>query len=93
MIQGSYMLGNASQSYSYTICASPATVQWLLDNYDMARDVSLPRSTLCCHYFLHFQEQKLELIKAISFDKLIHLIFMGLRTCHLETRGNSKYHY
>lgn len=42
MIQGSYMLGNASQSYSYTICASPATVQWLLDNYDMARDVSLP---------------------------------------------------
>lgn len=55
------MLGNASQSYSHTICASSATVQWLLDHYDTARDVSLPRSTLYCHYFLHCQEQKLEL--------------------------------
>lgn len=93
VIQGGYMLGNASQSYSHTTRASPATVQWLLDNYETAEGVSLPRSTLYCHYLLHCQEQKLEPVNAASFGKLIRSVFMGLRTRRLGTRGNSKYHY
>ncbi|ELV14332.1 MHC class II regulatory factor RFX1 [Tupaia chinensis] len=83
----------ASQSYSHTTRASPATVQWLLDNYETAEGVSLPRSTLYCHYLLHCQEQKLEPVNAASFGKLIRSVFMGLRTRRLGTRGNSKYHY
>ncbi|XP_075433637.1 MHC class II regulatory factor RFX1 isoform X6 [Ascaphus truei] len=69
------------------------TGQWLLDNYETAEGVSLPRSTLYCHYLLHCQEQKLEPVNAASFGKLIRSVFMGLRTRRLGTRGNSKYHY
>ncbi|KAI1884470.1 hypothetical protein AGOR_G00226720 [Albula goreensis] len=68
-------------------------VQWLLDNYETAEGVSLPRSTLYCHYLLHCQEQKLEPVNAASFGKLIRSVFMGLKTRRLGTRGNSKYHY
>nr|XP_014342802.1 PREDICTED: MHC class II regulatory factor RFX1 [Latimeria chalumnae] len=93
VIQGGYMLSSSSQSYSHTTRASPATVQWLLDNYETAEGVSLPRSTLYCHYLLHCQEQKLEPVNAASFGKLIRSVFMGLRTRRLGTRGNSKYHY
>ncbi|XP_044036311.1 MHC class II regulatory factor RFX1a isoform X7 [Siniperca chuatsi] len=98
VIQGGYMLGSSSggaagnsQNYSHTARASPAT--WLLDNYETAEGVSLPRSTLYCHYLLHCQEQKLEPVNAASFGKLIRSVFMGLRTRRLGTRGNSKYHY
>uniref|UniRef100_H3CCA5 Regulatory factor X, 1a (influences HLA class II expression) n=1 Tax=Tetraodon nigroviridis TaxID=99883 RepID=H3CCA5_TETNG len=101
VIQGGYMLSssnsggaaNNNQNYSHTARASPATVQWLLDNYETAEGVSLPRSTLYCHYLLHCQEQKLEPVNAASFGKLIRSVFMGLRTRRLGTRGNSKYHY
>ncbi|KAM4717760.1 MHC class II regulatory factor RFX1a isoform 2-T3 [Anableps anableps] len=108
VIQGGYMLGSGSnssssssnggaagnsQNYSHSARASPATVQWLLDNYETAEGVSLPRSTLYCHYLLHCQEQKLEPVNAASFGKLIRSVFMGLRTRRLGTRGNSKYHY
>ncbi|KAL4648572.1 MHC class II regulatory factor RFX1 [Arapaima gigas] len=104
VIQGNYMLSGSTsnQSYSHSIRASPATglsapsslqVQWLLDNYETAEGVSLPRSTLYCHYLLHCQEQKQEPVNAASFGKLIRSVFMGLRTRRLGTRGNSKYHY
>ncbi|KAM4039659.1 MHC class II regulatory factor RFX1 isoform 4-T4 [Anomaloglossus baeobatrachus] len=93
VIQGGFIMGNAAQSYSHTTRASPATVQWLLDNYETAEGVSLPRSTLYCHYLLHCQDQKLEPVNAASFGKLIRSVFMGLRTRRLGTRGNSKYHY
>ena len=51
-----------------------------------AEGVSLPRSTLYCHYLLHCQEQKLEPVNAASFGKLIRSVFMGLRTRRLGTR-------
>ncbi|XP_047295148.1 MHC class II regulatory factor RFX1 isoform X2 [Homo sapiens] len=82
----------ASTSY-YEAAGTATQVQWLLDNYETAEGVSLPRSTLYCHYLLHCQEQKLEPVNAASFGKLIRSVFMGLRTRRLGTRGNSKYHY
>ncbi|XP_053318845.1 MHC class II regulatory factor RFX1 isoform X6 [Spea bombifrons] len=85
-----------SQATGSTYYESPSgagQVQWLLDNYETAEGVSLPRSTLYCHYLLHCQEQKLEPVNAASFGKLIRSVFMGLRTRRLGTRGNSKYHY
>ncbi|KAM4750748.1 MHC class II regulatory factor RFX1 isoform 3-T3 [Anableps anableps] len=100
VIQGGYMLGGSAggggggQSYSSPNSrAPPATVQWLLENYEGAEGVSLPRCTLYYHYILHCQEQKLEPVNAASFGKLIRSVFMGLRTRRLGTRGNSKYHY
>lgn len=75
---------------------SPQTtnaVQWLLENYETAEGVSLPRSTLYSHYLRHCGENKLEPVNAASFGKLIRSVFLGLRTRRLGTRGNSKYHY
>ncbi|XP_029469284.1 transcription factor RFX3 isoform X3 [Rhinatrema bivittatum] len=94
---GTYLIGstmeNSGHSVSHTTRASPATLQWLLDNYETAEGVSLPRSTLYNHYLRHCQEHKLDPVNAASFGKLIRSIFMGLRTRRLGTRGNSKYHY
>ncbi|XP_041696919.1 MHC class II regulatory factor RFX1 [Coregonus clupeaformis] len=97
VIQGGYVLGGGGSEggtySSHNTRAAPATVQWLLDNYEGAEGVSLPRCTLYCHYLLHCQEHKLEPVNAASFGKLIRSVFMGLRTRRLGTRGNSKYHY
>ncbi|XP_038134981.1 transcription factor RFX3 isoform X2 [Cyprinodon tularosa] len=91
---GAYLMDNAGpHPATPTARASPATLQWLLDNYETAEGVSLPRSTLYNHYLRHCQEQKLDPVNAASFGKLIRSIFMGLRTRRLGTRGNSKYHY
>ncbi|XP_053907730.1 LOW QUALITY PROTEIN: MHC class II regulatory factor RFX1 [Cuculus canorus] len=93
VIQGGYMVGGGTQGYSHTTRASPATVQWLLENYESGEGVSLPRSALYCHYLLHCQHRRLEPVNAASFGKLIRSVFTGLRTRRLGTRGNSKYHY
>ncbi|KAK2153034.1 hypothetical protein LSH36_310g03038 [Paralvinella palmiformis] len=68
-------------------------VQWLIENYETAEGVSLPRSTLYNHYLRHCQEQKIDPMNPASFGKLIRSVFLGLRTRRLGTRGNSKYHY
>ncbi|XP_053698660.1 DNA-binding protein RFX2 [Sabethes cyaneus] len=69
------------------------TVAWLVENYENAEGVSLPRSTLYNHYMRHCNENKLDAVNAASFGKLIRSVFTGLRTRRLGTRGNSKYHY
>uniref|UniRef100_A0A914VAJ1 RFX-type winged-helix domain-containing protein n=1 Tax=Plectus sambesii TaxID=2011161 RepID=A0A914VAJ1_9BILA len=78
---------------SHTTRASPATIQWLLQNYETAEGVSLPRCTLYSHYLRHCADNKLDPVNAASFGKLIRSVFLGLRTRRLGTRGNSKYHY
>eukprot|EP00095_Tigriopus_kingsejongensis_P012602 maker-scaffold531_size145796-snap-gene-0.20 protein:Tk12602 transcript:maker-scaffold531_size145796-snap-gene-0.20-mRNA-1 annotation:"transcription factor rfx3" len=70
-----------------------ATFRWLLQNYETAEGVSLPRSTLYNHYEKHCKEANLEPVNAASFGKLIRSVFLGLRTRRIGTRGNSKYHY
>lgn len=61
-------------------------VQWLVDNYETAEGVSLPRSTLYNHYLRHCQEHKLDPMNPASFGKLIRSVFLGLRTRRLGTR-------
>jgi regulatory factor X 1/2/3 len=62
-------------------------VQWLMDNYETAEGVSLPRSTLYYHYLRHCQEQNLDPMNPASFGKLIRSVFLGLRTRRLGTRS------
>lgn len=80
-------------SLTHATRVSPATVAWLMENYETAEGVSLPRSTLYNHYMRHCNEHKLDAVNAASFGKLIRSVFNGLRTRRLGTRGNSKYHY
>ncbi|XP_077080435.1 DNA-binding protein RFX2 isoform X2 [Siphateles boraxobius] len=91
LIHGGMESGRHHTSHSSR--SSSAMLQWLLDNYETAEGVSLPRSSLYNHYLRHCQEQKLDPVNAASFGKLIRSVFMGLRTRRLGTRGNSKYHY
>ncbi|XP_045058539.2 DNA-binding protein RFX2 isoform X2 [Desmodus rotundus] len=94
---GAYLIHGGMDStrhaLAHTSRSSPATLQWLLDNYETAEGVSLPRSSLYNHYLRHCQEHKVDPVNAASFGKLIRSVFMGLRTRRLGTRGNSKYHY
>ncbi|XP_035796731.1 DNA-binding protein RFX2 isoform X2 [Amphiprion ocellaris] len=92
LIHGGSMEGNRNH-ISHSSRSSSAMLQWLLDNYETAEGVSLPRCSLYNHYLRHCQEQKLDPVNAASFGKLIRSVFMGLRTRRLGTRGNSKYHY
>ena len=73
--------------------ASPATVKWLLDNFETADGVSLPRARMYDHYMIHSQQNNQEPVNAASFGKLVRSVFVGLKTRRLGTRGNSKYHY
>ena len=73
--------------------ASPATVKWLLDNFEQADGVSLPRARMYDHYIFHSQQHTQEPVNAASFGKLVRSVFTGLKTRRLGTRGNSKYHY
>ncbi|XP_035710635.1 transcription factor RFX3 isoform X4 [Folsomia candida] len=84
---------NSLISSNGTFKPCPLAVQWLLDNYETAEGVSLPRSTLYSHYLRHCSDDKLDPVNAASFGKLIRSVFVGLRTRRLGTRGNSKYHY
>ncbi|XP_072245256.1 DNA-binding protein RFX2 isoform X4 [Leuresthes tenuis] len=92
LIHGGSMEGNRNH-ISHSSRSSSAMLQWLLDNYETAEGVSLPRCSLYNHYLRHCREQKLDPVNAASFGKLIRSVFMGLRTRRLGTRGNSKYHY
>lgn len=96
VLQGHTMMDGEGLPIRHTTRASPATaaqVQWLLENFETAEGVSLPRSTLYYHYLRHCTENKLDPVNAASFGKLIRSVFLGLRTRRLGTRGNSKYHY
>ena len=73
--------------------ASPATVKWLLDNFETAEGVSLPRARMYDHYMIHSQQNSQEPVNAASFGKLVRSVFVGLKTRRLGTRGHSKYHY
>ncbi|KAK7082837.1 Transcription factor rfx3 [Halocaridina rubra] len=84
---------DAQANLAHATRVSPATVQWLMENYETADGVSLPRSTLYNHYLRHCADNKLDPVNAASFGKLIRSVFLGLRTRRLGTRGNSKYHY
>ncbi|XP_026202195.1 DNA-binding protein RFX2 isoform X2 [Anabas testudineus] len=92
LLHGGSMEGSRNH-ISHSSRSSSAMLQWLLDNYETAEGVSLPRCSLYNHYLRHCQEQKLDPVNAASFGKLIRSVFMGLRTRRLGTRGNSKYHY
>lgn len=61
-------------------------MNWLLDNYEMAEGMSVPRSTMYSHYLKHCNDQKMEPLNAASFGKLIRAVFTGLRTRRLGTR-------
>ena len=92
LMKGATVPGRAAVFSSCRLTLSPPNVvyhlqvQWLIDNYETAEGVSLPRSTLYNHYLRHCQEQKIDPMNPASFGKLIRSVFLGLRTRRLGTR-------
>ncbi|XP_023657731.1 transcription factor RFX4 isoform X1 [Paramormyrops kingsleyae] len=78
----------ASKSHS-----TPATLQWLEENYEMAEGVCIPRSALYMHYLDFSEKHDTQPVNAASFGKIIRQQFPNLTTRRLGTRGQSKYHY
>ena len=62
-------------------------MQWLLEHFETADGVSLPRSTLYNHYLRHCAANKIDAVNAASFGKLIRSVFVGLKTRRLGTRS------
>lgn len=63
-----------------------ATVQWLVDNFEPAEGSSIRRSILYNFYLEHCLILKVEPLNPASFGKLIHSVFLGLKTRRLGTR-------
>ena len=71
-----------SHSLSYITCVSPATIQWLIANYEAAEGVALPKSTLyiqCpkrnyvyCLPFLNYQCPKRNYVCCLPFLQYTH---------------------
>jgi hypothetical protein len=85
--------GDGHSNFPHIIRISPATVQWLMQNYEVAEGASLPRSTLYSHYIRHCKGNKLFHVNAASFGKIIRSAFHGVSARKLGTKGNSKYYY
>jgi regulatory factor X 1/2/3 len=85
--------GDGHPDLSLTSLVSKATILWLWRNFEVAKGTSIPCSTMYNHYFRHCSENKLVPLNETGFGKIIRLVFVGLNTRRLGTRGNSKYHY
>ncbi|KAF3854661.1 hypothetical protein F7725_022716 [Dissostichus mawsoni] len=73
--------------------STPATLEWLEENYEIAEGVCIPRSALYMHYLDFSEKQDTQPVNAASFGKIIRQQFPALTTRRLGTRGQSKYHY
>ncbi|CAB4064086.1 RFX1_2_3 [Lepeophtheirus salmonis] len=74
-----------STNMSHATRVSPATIEWLVLNYETSEGVSIPRSTLYQHYQDHCRESQQEPVNAASFGKLIRSSKSGLSVKFKET--------
>jgi hypothetical protein len=85
--------GDGHPKFPHIIRISPATVQWLMQTYEVAEGARLPCSTLYNHYLHHCKGNKLYHVNAASFVNIIRSTFPGVRARKLGTKGNSKYYF
>lgn len=70
-------------------------MDFLHENYEVAEGASLPRSVIYNQYLRYCRHQlgNIMPMNPASFGKLLRLVFTGIKTRRLGTRGHSKYHY
>jgi len=54
---------------------------------------SVPRSRVYTYYAQRCGTDRIDILNAASFGKLVRIIFPGIATRRLGGRGESKYHY
>jgi hypothetical protein len=55
-------------------------VQWLVDNYEFAEGMTLPRSSVYSSYVRHCIETGIASVCVSALGKLLHSVFLGLGT-------------
>jgi hypothetical protein len=85
--------GDGHLESSHTNLTSPATVLWLIQNYEAAEGMSLAFSTVYKHYLHHCKENKLNPVNQSLFGKLFRSVFLGLKTRRFGIRRKTKYCY
>jgi regulatory factor X 1/2/3 len=85
--------GDGYPKRSLATSTSMSLVEWLLQNFELARDISLPRSTVYKLHLRYCKENKLTPLTAASLGKIINNVFVCLSTRRLGKKGKSKYHY
>jgi hypothetical protein len=58
-------------------------VRWLVDNYEFAEGMTLPRFSMYSSYVRHRIETGIPSVSVTSFGKLLHSLFHGLGTKRL----------
>jgi regulatory factor X 1/2/3 len=84
---------DACRSFSHTTRISPESYKWLTQNFELATDESLPRSTVYNYYLRHCEITKKYPINAATFGKKFRAVFPELKLRRLGMRGKSKCHY
>jgi regulatory factor X 1/2/3 len=85
--------GGGYPNLSLATSTSMSPVEWLLQNFEFAQDMSLPRSTMYNLYLRYCNENKLKPLTAALLGKVINNVFVCLRTRRIGKRGNNEYHY
>ncbi|KAM9388304.1 DNA-binding protein RFX8 [Phaethornis superciliosus] len=73
--------------------AAPDIIRWLADNFYSCEGATLPRRLLYELYMESCNPSPECQVNSSSFGKIIRLVFPGLGTRRLGTRGNTRYHY
>ncbi|XP_015706863.1 LOW QUALITY PROTEIN: DNA-binding protein RFX8 [Coturnix japonica] len=67
--------------------------RWIADNFCLCEGCTIPRWLLYEMYIENFSSNDNDKVNSATFGKLIRLVFPGLGTRRLGTRGSARYHY
>ncbi|XP_065597214.1 DNA-binding protein RFX8 [Cyrtonyx montezumae] len=67
--------------------------RWIADNFCLCEGFTIPRWLLYEMYLENFHPNDNKKVNSATFGKLLRIVFPGLRTRRLGTRGNARYHY
>ncbi|XP_013388232.1 transcription factor RFX4 [Lingula anatina] len=79
--------------YQSAAAQAPDIVKWLEQNFEEGLNVSVQRCEVYAEYLDFCATCCVDPINAASLGKMLRMVFPGVRTRRLGTRGQSKYHY
>ncbi|GAB0178919.1 DNA-binding protein RFX8 [Grus japonensis] len=78
---------------SPTSLLHPSIIRWIADNFYLCEGCTVPRWLLYELYMESCSPNSKYQVNSATFGKLIRLVFPGLGTRRLGTRGSTRYHY
>ncbi|XP_068780791.1 DNA-binding protein RFX8 [Struthio camelus] len=78
---------------SPSAAAYQSITRWIADNFCVCEGCSVPRCLLYEMYIENCGQNVKNQVNPATFGKLVRLVFPGLGTRRLGTRGSARYHY